>query len=308
MDSLRFDTGIPFLQDGEVYATSCALLWAIAIILFRKSGEQIQPVALNLFKGAVGLPLFFITLWAFAIPLFPDDVSTRDTLVLLASGAVGIAIADTLFFASLNRLGAGRSAIVNCLYSPFVVLCSAVYLGEPRGPGLLPAVGLMGVAIAVGTWNPEQIKPSPATRRQLREGVLLGAAAMLLMAAAIVAAKPVLDRTHPLWSTTVRLSGGVALLALQASLPRWRRNVGRMFKPSHLWFVAVPAGIVGAYLSMFLWILGMTYARTNVASVLNQTSTLWVMVFATLFLREPFTWRRLLAVLVGASAAWLATI
>ncbi|MBT3222936.1 MAG: EamA family transporter, partial [Proteobacteria bacterium] len=84
MDSLRFDTGIPFLQDGEVYAISCALLWAIAIILFRKSGEQIQPVALNLFKGTVGLPLFFFSLWAFSIPFFPEDVSTKDTLTLLA--------------------------------------------------------------------------------------------------------------------------------------------------------------------------------------------------------------------------------
>ncbi|MBT3223509.1 MAG: DMT family transporter, partial [Proteobacteria bacterium] len=290
------------------YAISCALLWAIAIILFRKGGEQIQPVALNLFKGTVGLPLFFFSLWAFSIPFFPEDVSTKDTLILLASGAVGIAIADTLFFASLNRLGAGRSAIVNCLYSPFVVLCSAVYLGEPRGPGLVPAVLLMGLAIAVGTWNPEREKTSANSRRELRKGVILGAAAMFLMAAAIVAAKPVLDHTHPLWSTTVRLTGGVLLLALQASLPRWRRDVVRIFTPSPLWRITVPAGILGAYLAMFLWILGMTYARTNVASVLNQTSTLWVLVFATLFLREPFTSRRVMAILVGATAAWLATL
>ena len=188
MSPFVFDTGIPFLQAGELYALGCALLWAVAVILFRKSGEEIEPVALNLFKGVVGLILFLVTMKVFGVPFFPAEVPHLDWIVLLGSGALGIGIADSVFFASLNRLGAGRSAIVDCLYSPFVVICSALYLGEPQGPFLLPAMALMVVAIMVGSWNPEERATDQAQRRILREGVVLGAVAMLCMAAGIVVA------------------------------------------------------------------------------------------------------------------------
>ena len=38
---------------GEIYALSCAILWAFAVILLKRSGERIRPFALNLFR--VGL-------------------------------------------------------------------------------------------------------------------------------------------------------------------------------------------------------------------------------------------------------------
>lgn len=308
MGSYVFDTGIPFLQAGEFYAVGCAMLWAVAVILFKKSGDTIEPVPLNLFKGTIGLILFSVTMPLLDIPFFPEQVPLADWVVLMASGALGIGIADSVFFASLNRLGAGRSAIVDCLYSPFVVLCSALYLGEPRGPWLLPAMGMMVLAILVGTWNPEERVEDPAGKRQLRAGVALGAVAMLCMAAGIVMAKPVLDRSEPMWATTVRLVGGVILLAAQGAMPRWRRGVVKVFRPGPHWKVALPAAMVGTYFALFMWILGMTYTQTNTASVLNQSSTIFILILATIFLREPLTWRRGLAIVIGMAAAVLVAL
>jgi drug/metabolite transporter (DMT)-like permease len=308
MSPYVFDTGIPFLQAGEFYALACALLWAFAVILFRKTGETIEPVALNLFKAVVGLTLFFSTMLVLGAPFFPADTPAMDWVVLLASGALGIAIADSFFFASLNRLGAGRSAIVNCLYSPAVVLCSALYLGEARGPWLIPAMLMMGGAILVGTWNPEDSRGDETGRRSLRIGVALGALSMLLMAAGIVWAKPVLDRSDPLWATTIRLVGGASFLGLQGLLPRWRAGVIQVFRPGPHWKVAIPGAVLGTYFALFLWILGMTYTQTNTASVLNQSSTVFVLILATLFLREPLTWRRGLAIVIGMAAAVVVTL
>lgn len=39
---------------GEMYSLACGLAWAIAVVLFKKSGESLPPFALNLFKNAVG--------------------------------------------------------------------------------------------------------------------------------------------------------------------------------------------------------------------------------------------------------------
>jgi drug/metabolite transporter (DMT)-like permease len=296
-----------FAHAGEIYSALCALLWSIAVVFFRKSGEVVAPVALNLFKDTVGAGLFLITLPIVGVPLFPADRDLGDWLTLLGSGALGIGISDSLFFASLNRLGAGRSAIVDCLYSPFVFLCAFLYLGEPIGGFLLLALGLMVAAIFVGAWQPGAVG-SEREGADLRRGVALGVVSMLGMAIGIVVAKPVLDESNPWWSTTVRLLGGVALLAVQSALPRHRADALACFRPSRAWRVTVPAAVVGAYLAMLFWIMGMTYTETSTASVLNQSSTIFVMILATIFLKEPLTGRKAVAIAMGFAGALLVVV
>ena len=41
---------------------------------------------------------------------------------MVVSGALGIGVADTMFFECLERLGASKTAVVECLYSPVVIL------------------------------------------------------------------------------------------------------------------------------------------------------------------------------------------
>ena len=142
------------LQSGEFYSTLCALVWAVAVVLFRKTGEFMQPAVLKLFKGTVGLVLFLFSMLILGKSFFPAENSMADWWVLLISGAIGIGIADSLFFSALNRLGTGRLAIVDSLYSPFVFICSIIYLTEPLTPWLFASMGLMGAAILLGTYAP----------------------------------------------------------------------------------------------------------------------------------------------------------
>lgn len=292
-------------QNGEFSATLCGLLWAVAVILFKKSGELVPPVVLNLFKGTVGLVLFLATMLLFGLPLFPDTASQADWIVLLVSGIIGIGIADSFLFAALNRLGAGRNAIVDCLYSPLVILCSIIYLAEPLSPWLFVAIGGMVAAILIGTWNPSQVR-DPEELKAIRTGVLLGALSQLLMAIGIVMAKPVLDTSEPWWATTVRLVGGWGFLVIHGLTPANRLATLRAFTPSRQWFLTIPAAVVGTYLALIFWILGMKYTYTTTASVLNQLSTIFMIVLATLFLKEPLTWRKVVAITIGFSAGVLA--
>jgi drug/metabolite transporter (DMT)-like permease len=294
------------LQSGEFSATLCGLLWAVAVILFKKSGETVPPVTLNLFKGTVGLVLFVITMLVLDLPFFPATASRSDWIILLVSGAIGIGIADSLLFAALNRLGAGRNAIVDCLYSPFVILCSIVYLSEPLSIWLFVAIGLMVGAIGIGTWNPAKLV-GVTDRRALRTGVLMGVASQLLMAIGIVMVKPVLETSEVWWATSVRLVGGWSLLAVQGLLPRHRPSVWRAFSPGREWTVTMPAAVIGTYLSLIFWILGMKYTYTTIASVLNQMSVIFMLLLATLFLKEPLTGRKLVAITMGFAAGLVAT-
>jgi len=284
---------------GEFYSILSACFWASAVILFRLGGRSGTPFALNLFKDSIGLLLFLVTLLLVGIPFWPAAVPLSDWLILLASGAVGIGIADTLFFASLNRLGAVGSAIVDCLYSPFVVISAALYLHEPLGLGLLVAMGLMIAALLLGIEPPPAHAGEAPAAANGRAGVLLGATAMLLMAVAIVGAKPVLERVDPWWATAVRLTGGVLLLAVQGTFRQNRAAVRACFRPGPHWRVTLPSAVVGAYGAMITWILGMQLTHASIAGILNQLSTLLVIPLAAIFLHEPLRPRRVLAVLLG---------
>ncbi len=293
-----------FLSAGEIYSLSCALIWAFAVILFRVSGEQSSPVALNLFKNTVGLLFFIVSLPILGISFFPNYVTRADLIALGVSGVVGIGIADSLFFAGLNRLGAGNSAILDCLYSPFVILCAYFYLGEPIGAKVLIAMALMATAILVGTWQPGAVRKE-AESKKIIAGIAFGLAGILLMALGLVVAKPVLGHADAWWVATTRLVAGTAFLALQGWLPKHRADVWATFRPSRAWRVSVPAGVVGCYLAMITWIAGMKFTLVSVASVLNQTSTLFVVIFATIFLKEKLTLRRAIAVVLAFAGAVL---
>ncbi len=284
--------------NGELYSVLCALIWAFAVILFTHVGRDTPPVVLNLFKGCVALVLLPPTLLVIGTPFVPTNLAWTDWAQLIISGIIGISIADSLFFASLNRLGAGRSAIVDCLYAPIVILCGWLFLSEPVGWKILVAVALMVSAIFIGTWDP-QADPLHRDPAKLRAGIGYGAIAMALMAIGIVIAKPVLNRADLLWATLVRVAGATAFLGAQALLPRWRAATFRVFTPGRHWPLLMAAGFVGTYLAMIVWLAGMKYTTVSVSSILNQTSTLIVPLLAAIFLRERLTWRRILAVSMG---------
>lgn len=332
------------LQNGELLSVLTALVWACGVILFRQSGRTVPPVPLNLFKGAVGFVLLLPTLWLAGQPLVPSSATAADWIILAVSGVLGIALADSLFFASLNRLGVVGNAIVDCLYSPAVVLCAVVGLGEPLTPVLLISLALMvlavflgtGVATPVPTQGPEAAQePAPASEpahgaqrgdnaesninpnteqshgapapsaHERRLGVLYGVLGIVLMAVGITMAKPVLNRSSVLWATEVRIGGALIFLAMQGLLPRHRAVVARIFTPGAHWRLLVPASVVGTYLAMIFWIAGMKYTHASVASVLNQTSTLFLPLLGWFFLRERLTARSGAAVLLGFSGAAL---
>lgn len=295
------------LLSGESLSLACAFTWAIAVMFYRKSGEHVQPVALNLFKNSVGLALFLVTLPLLGIPMLPADQGRQEWLVLFASGAIGIGVADSLFFASLNRLGASNSAIVDCLYSPFVVLCAWLYLHEPIGLPVLLAMALMAGAILVANWEPRRA-PSTLNRSQIVQGVALGIVAMLLMAVGIVLAKPVLAHANPWWVTAVRLLGGAALLGVHGLMRSQRADVVRCFRPNRAWWFTVPAAVIGSYVALILWIFGMKYTYASIASVLNQMSTIFIVILAGIFLKERISARRVAAIVMAFAGAVIVAV
>ena len=288
---------------GEILAAASGLAWAIAVVLFRVSGRRIHPIGLNLAKTVLALAVMVPTLLVLGESLVPN-IPLSTTGLLLVSGILGIAVSDTLFFYALNRLGASLTAIVDCFYSPFVIALSFAMLGERLTPVQL--VGAALVVSAVLTLSKEG-KLEKIGRRDLALGILFGILAMFFVAFGIVMVKPVLGSVSVFWATFVRLAGGSLALVILVPFLRNRRAILAPLLELRNWKALAPAAFFGSYLSLFLWMGGMKYAKASVAAVLNQLNTIFIVIIAAIFLRERLTGWKILAVVLAFVGAYLAS-
>lgn len=293
------DGTLPYI--GEAFALLTAVAWAFAVILFKKSGETVHPIGLNLFKDLFALVLFLPTMWLFGETLWRDAPAAEYGL-LLASGALGIGLGDTFFFKSLNLLGAGLTAVVDCLYSPFIIALSLPVLAEKLTPlqGAGAALVVAAVLVASLEWRKGLI-----SRRELAWGIFYGILGLAAMAVGIVAIKPLLERSPLLWATEIRVIGGVAALAVILSLHRGRRAILSSVLSARGRGYMLGGSFVGAYLAMALWLAGMKYTQASIAAALNQTANVFIFIFAALLLHEPITRRRTLGIILGFAGAIL---
>jgi drug/metabolite transporter (DMT)-like permease len=194
---------------GEVYALTCALLWGTAIILFKHAGNSMSADSLNLIKNFTGVALLIPTALVFEGATLPN-LTAYNWLIVIATGYFGIAVADSWYFQALRHLGAGRTAIVGSLYSPFVVILSILILGEQldwwKWSGFVMV--LTGIIIVVYQRHYQEID-----RSELIKGVTLAACSVFLTALGVVLMKPILGNEGFFWIVTLRLlAGAVGLM------------------------------------------------------------------------------------------------
>lgn len=286
---------------GEILAVTSAVFWAGAVILFRVSGQKVAPLGLNLFKTVLGLILFLITLAALGQPIV-RSAPAGEYLLLLGSGLLGIAISDTLFFYSLNRLGAGPSSIVATLYSPFIIGLSLVFLGERLTGRQVVGVCSILTAVLIIAYHKEGRRVSVGSALS---GVVLGVLAQATTAVGIVMIKPMLNHTPVVWATALRLAGAVPVLALFVLFHRRRSSITSSLMNRSHWKVLIPASFLGTYVSIVAWTAAMKYTHASVAAALNQTSTAFTFILAAVFLKEKPTPVKITAVFLALAGALL---
>jgi drug/metabolite transporter (DMT)-like permease len=290
---------VPYL--GEILSLLCAIVWALAVILFRKSGEKVHPLALNTFKNLVATVLLIPTMWLFNEALF-SPAPLNVYVLLLLSGALGIGIGDTLLFMSLNSLGAGLTGIVVCMYSPFIICLSVLFLAETLTWLQIAGAVLIVSAILVATL--EKRKKS-MRRNNLIIGTILGVLASAAMAVGIVMIKPILNETPIVWAMLIRLFGGIIVLLIIFLVIPKRKILVQSLITTKKWTYTISGSVIGAYLAMIIWLAGMKYTQVSIASALNQTSTIFIFIFAGMFLKEPIDLKRTIGISLAFAGSLL---
>ncbi|WOB42550.1 DMT family transporter [Thermoleptolyngbya oregonensis NK1-22] len=291
---------------GELAALAAALIWAIASIAFTRLGRRLSPTALNVSKGLISIGLIGLTLGLRGVGL--PAASGSAVWLLGLSGAIGIGLGDTAYFASLNCLGARRGLLLESLAPPLTALLALLVLQER-----LSGAAWLGIGLTVGgvAWVIVERSPDPGLPRDrpLR-GLVFGLIAALSQASGAVLSRAALSTTDisPLWGTLIRLVAGlgVVLLWLLVKPPQFRsvgKEMGQLRSPRFLSIVAGTA-FASTFLGIWLQQTALKFAPAGVAQSLLATSPLFVIPIAVA-LGDRVSLRAVLGVLVAIAGIWL---
>jgi drug/metabolite transporter (DMT)-like permease len=274
---------------GEILALASALSWAFSVILFRYPGKLLPAFELNLFKNVLGFLLLIPTLLLVEGLSLPEYDLSEIGIVLL-SGYLGIAVADTWYLRALTLMGASRTGIVASLLSPFVILLSMIFLGESlRG---LQIVGLVLVmaGILLVSWKHRK---SSVEREDIRKGTLYGISAVFLMAVGVVMVKEILETRPFLWTVEIRYLGGLVGMIFALLIGKRTATVRASFSMPLPWVQMTVASFLSAYLSMMMWMGAYKLIPASVASILNESANAWIVLLAWLILGETLGLRKI---------------
>lgn len=284
---------------GEFLSLLCALLWAFAVICYRKAGDHINVSAMNLFKISLTLVLMIPTLYL-TDGLIPPTLSVSDWLLLLVSGFFGIMLADLFYLRALQLIGAGLTGLTGSLYSPFVVFLSFFYLGERLNSWQVMGMALVIIGVIVISYR----KKSLTVDHPPIKGFVFAALGVFFTALGIVIIKPVTTEIPFFWIITIRTLGGIAtMIVFNIVLRKSLNPLAIMSSTGKYWLLA--GAILGQYLSTMVWVGGYKYTSASVASILNETASIFILILGWLILKEQLTKQKLIGAVISISGVLL---
>jgi drug/metabolite transporter (DMT)-like permease len=276
---------------GELCAILSAISWAVGIIFYRQLGATLPPLQLNFLKNLLVMGMLVPAI-ALVHGLHWSPLSAAQVGIAVASGVLGIGIADTLYFRALNELGAGRMGVLGNFYSPFVIVLSFAFLDERLKPLQFVGFALVSLGVWIAAWPRKGVAPRPA---HVVRGFGFALLAIILMAVAIVLVKRVLEAQPLLWVTGWRMLGalfGMAAIAVA-------RGEARYLSPPTVdmpWARLGLAAFLGQFLAMLLWLAAYKFTQASVASILGETASVFILVLAAIWLKEPLPRRAVFGV------------
>lgn len=270
-----------------------AVVWSITVILLRLSGLRLAPLPLTFFKSAVASLCFLATLLYLGIPLVPE-LQPEQYARLVVSALLGISIADTLFVAALNRLGASLQALADCIYAPSVAGVGFLMFGESLSVWevLGGCLVLGGVVVGMGLRFDGEENP-----KRLVQGLLLAAAAHVIMAVGILMVRDIFREHSVVLVCAYRFMAATFMLGLYGW---WKKeDLWAGFRATDLYPWTITLSVLGPYLATIFWTSGFKNTTPGRAAIYNQLSTVFVIILARIFLAERLTKRRLIGVLLA---------
>jgi drug/metabolite transporter (DMT)-like permease len=275
---------------GALCALGSAVSWSVTSLMVRTLAPGIGTFTIN--AARTTLTAGIVVGWTLIGGGLERVLTLSATsLALLAVSIVlAVAIGDTIFFESTQRLGLGRAMTISMSYPVVAASLAALLLGEPlTAPIVLGGVlTLGGLALIVAA----RVEP-PREPRAWR-GVVEASAAALAWGVSVVALRVPLDEIDPISAQAIRLPLGAVLLWVT---PWAWRGVPKLLRGGWPLTGRLMVLAVVTTASAVLYSASVKYAGVAVAAVLSATAPLSAVPLGVVVLGE----RLPVLALVGAA-------
>ena len=226
---------------GVLAALGAALAWTSASALWRSLSGIGPALQLNSLKNGLATLLFLPVLLSLAW-----QEHLVGSLLLLASGVIGIAAGDSFYLAALRRLGTRRTLTVEAIGPVLASLGTVTLTGESLTARAWIGAALVSAAVLLIAWPRNSDRDSSFNRN----GLLCSLIAVICGLSGAFLARPVLvgGDIYPLQSASIRLLGG-ALALLPFSARAWQKLPS---KPASINSRLVIATVLGTNLGIVL--------------------------------------------------------
>jgi drug/metabolite transporter (DMT)-like permease len=277
---------------GSLAALASASAWAFTSILFRRLGEDVSPLGMNLGKGIIGI-LFL----GFALLLFgTEPLDSRTLMTLGASGLLGIALGDTLFFKGLIYLGPRLMLLLGTLGPALTIILAVIFLKER--PTVLDWMGILLTFMGV-TWVLWERAPRQELRANWSAGIRCALLSVLCTSIGIILAKVGVETISALTATFIRLSGGLVGLIFWGGISREMKNWLAPFRNPRLLRLLLFTVLVAIFGGFWLFLVALKYIDASIATILNSTTPLFILPMAAFMLKEKVSSRAVLGAMVA---------
>ena len=302
---------INFHYFGEIAALTAAICWSIAVIIFRSASKELSPFLITALKNSIALILFIISFLIFDMPIWESGFEKSDYVKIIISGILGMGFADILFIYALSKIGANRIAIINS-FEPAVVYCfSIAILGTILTIKQFIGFIIVITSMVIISYEKDSHEINPQIKKR---GMLLQIFAVILSSFGIVLIKPVLNKVDgninlQLWITAFRLMPGFIVAWIIFLLQKNKIELLKPLKKSTIqWKILFSSGL-GTFIALSFWIIGYGYIdKPPIASIIGQTSVIFIMLLAWIILKEKISRTRLLSMGIAILGVLLITI
>jgi DME family drug/metabolite transporter len=290
------------LNLGVVLGLVSAFVWATTSLAIKAQSDAIHPTSYNALRMVVGGLLALAVLpffggWKALAQTHPSTI-----LALAGSGIAGIALADSLYFWSMTKIGASRAMPISGTYPMFTWALAVPLLGEAVTARAI--IGTLLVLVGIYFLSPLNERQEGMDPRGALPGTAAALAAAVLWAISTTTLKVGLQETPSLFvANAIRLpvgAMGAALVAQGQGGKKVWRGYSRARLPGLVALALYSSGI-----GMVTWPLTVELAGAARASLLLTASPLIGVPLSAWFLHEPVGRRVIAGMLLTLAGVWM---
>ncbi|MBJ47585.1 MAG: hypothetical protein CMG59_00140 [Candidatus Marinimicrobia bacterium] len=284
---------------GEIFSLMAAIFWSIAVVIFKSLSHKISPFLINALKNTIALICFSFLLLYLNIPFWNEDFTRVEYIKFTISGLLGMGVADAVFIYALSLVGASRIAILNCLEPLIIYFLTLIFLSSMELNNI-EAIGFLIVIISVMIISYEKESSKISNVKKIK-GLSFQFIAILCSSIAMVMIKNNLNsyQSDPfiiIQIAVFRLFVGFIISWFILLFIKNKTTLIKSVKDKNIIIKILTSSIIGTFMALTCWILGQTYIqKLALASIIGQTSLIFIMFLSWFFLNEKITSTRIIA-------------